>query len=88
MVGKPAGIFAAGWLAARALGARLPAGMTARDLFVVGCAAAIGFTVSLFVSVAAFPDGPERDAAKMGALLSLGAGVLASVAARWLGVRR
>jgi Na+:H+ antiporter, NhaA family len=88
LIGKPLGIFAGGWLAARALGLGLPAGMSLRDLFVVGCAAAVGFTVALFVSVVAFPPGPTQDAAKMGALFSLVAAALAMLAARLLGIER
>ena len=87
LVGKPAGICLCGWLGTR-LGFSLPEGMNNRDLFVVACAAAIGFTVALFVSVVAFPPGEIQDAAKMGALLSLIAGVLTVVAARLLGVRK
>ncbi len=88
LIGKPLGIFAGGWFAARALGLGLPAGMGLRDLFVVGCAAAVGFTVALFVSVVAFSPGPTQDAAKMGALLSLAAAVLTVIAARVLGAER
>jgi NhaA family Na+:H+ antiporter len=88
LVGKPVGIFAFGLLAARGLGLGLPRGMTERDLFVVGCVAAIGFTVALFVASVAFPAGPVQDAAKMGALFSFAAGGVAIVAGRLLGVAR
>jgi Na+:H+ antiporter, NhaA family len=87
-IGKPLGIVTAGWLAARMFRLPLPEGMTQADLFVVGCAASIGFTVALFVSVVAFPAGPIQDAAKMGALASVGAAGVTVVAARTLGVRR
>ena len=56
-----------------------------RDLIVVGCAASIGFTVALFVSVVAFPPGAVQDAAKMGALASIGAAGLTWIIARLLG---
>ncbi len=71
VVGKPLGIFTLGLLAARVFGFGLPAGMRLRDLFVLGCAAGIGFTVALFVATVAFPAGAVQDAAKMGALGSL-----------------
>ena len=87
LIGKPLGIVLGGWLAARA-GLGLPPGMQLRDLFVVGCAASIGFTVALFVSVVAFPPGPVQDAAKMGALASVGAALLTFAVARLLGVSR
>jgi len=79
--GKPVGIllFAGG---ARLLGARLPDGLHVGDLFVVGIAAAIGFTVSLFFATAAFPEGQALAETKMGALLSFVAAPLAIAASR------
>jgi hypothetical protein len=59
-----------------------------RDLIVVGCAASIGFTVALFVCGVAFPLGAIQDAAKMGALLSMGGALVTIALARALGVRR
>jgi NhaA family Na+:H+ antiporter len=86
LFGKPIGIllFSAG---ARLLGGRLPTALTVRDLVVVGTAAAIGFTVSLFFATAAFPGGAELAETKMGALLSFVAAPLAFVASRVLRVR-
>ena len=50
--------------------------------------AGIGFTVALFVSVAAFPTtGPVQDSVKMGALLSFGAAPLAIILGKVLGIR-
>jgi NhaA family Na+:H+ antiporter len=66
----------------------LPAGMRTSDLLVVGCVAAIGFTVSLFIASVAFHPGPVQDAAKMGALLSFGAAVMAIVAGKMLRVEK
>lgn len=82
MIGKPAGIFLFGWIAARPMGFGLPAGMRIVDLFVIGCVAAIGFTVSLFVASVAFDGGLVQDAAKMGALFSFGAALVAIAAGR------
>ena len=69
LLGKPVGIllFSA---VARLAGAHLPTGLRGGDLLLVGVAAAIGFTVSLFFATAAFPPGPALDETKMGALLS------------------
>jgi Na+:H+ antiporter, NhaA family len=86
LIGKPLGIFLFGWVASKVLGFGLPEGMAYRDLLVVGFAAGIGFTVALFVSVVAFPSGEVQDAARMGALASLGAGLLTIVVARLSGV--
>ncbi|MEM9009733.1 MAG: Na+/H+ antiporter NhaA [Pseudomonadota bacterium] len=80
LIGKPLGIWGFGWIAARPLGLGLPDGMRTSDLFVLGCVAAIGFTVALFVASVAFPAGDVQDAAKMGALLSFGAAAVSIIA--------
>jgi len=64
------------------LGARLPSGLRIGDLFVVGIAASIGFTVSLFFATAAFLPGIALAETKMGALLSFVAAPLALFASR------
>ena len=94
LVGKPAGILIFGWIAAHPLRLGLPAGMRTIDLFVVGCIAAIGFTVSLFIASVAF-DGSTmlrginvQDAAKMGALFSFGAAMISLVAGRLCRVQK
>lgn len=87
LVGKPLGIV--GFSSAGAVfGMRLPAGVTSRDLVVVGCAAAIGFTVALFFATAAFPPGPLLDETKLGALLTVSGAGLAIGAAALLKVGR
>lgn len=83
LVGKPVGVLIFGWIAARPLGLGIPEGMRVIDLVVIGCVAAIGFTVSLFFASAAFEPGPVQDAAKMGALFSFVAAAI-SIAAGWL----
>lgn len=82
VIGKPLGIFAFGWVAAYPMRLGLPEGMRPADLFVLGCVAAIGFTVSLFVASVAFPAGEVQDAAKMGALMSFAAAAIAIVAGK------
>ena len=77
LIGKPLGILAMGYFGAHVLKFGLPDGMKTSDLFVLGCVAAIGFTVSLFVASVAFAPGEVQDAAKMGALLSFFAAVVA-----------
>jgi NhaA family Na+:H+ antiporter len=83
LLGKPLGIllFSAG---ARLAGAHLPPGLRTSDLLLVGVAAAIGFTVSLFFATAAFPQGVALAETKMGALLSFVAAPLAIGLARVL----
>ena len=81
LFGKPLGILLFSG-AARLVGAHLPTGLRLGDLLVVGIAAAIGFTVSLFFATAAFPGGTALAETKMGALLSFVAAPLAFVASR------
>lgn len=86
IIGKPAGVLLFGWLAAGPMGLGLPAGMRTVDLFVIGCVAAIGFTVSLFIATVAFEGGAVQEAAKMGALFSFVAAVISIVAGKMTGV--
>ncbi|MBR9842928.1 MAG: Na+/H+ antiporter NhaA [Rhodobacteraceae bacterium] len=82
LIGKPVGILLMGWIAAVPLRLGIPEGMRIIDLVVIGCVAAIGFTVSLFVAAVAFDPGPVQDAAKMGALLSFAAAVISIIAGK------
>ena len=88
IVGKPVGILLLGWIAAVPMRLGLPEGMRIIDLFILGCIAAIGFTVSLFIASVAFDPGPVQDAAKMGALFSFGAAALSFIAAWIIGVEK
>jgi NhaA family Na+:H+ antiporter len=80
-LGKPLGILFFSSVA-RFAGARLAPGLRTGDVLVVGVAASIGFTVSLFFATAAFPDGAALAETKMGALLSFVAAPLALVVSR------
>ncbi len=82
LIGKPLGIWLLGTIAAGPMRLGLPEGMKNSDLFVLGCVAAIGFTVSLFIASVAFQPGIVQDAAKMGALFSFSAAILAFIAGR------
>ena len=86
LVGKPIGILLFSSLA-RVAGARLPSGLRMGELLVVGVAAFIGFTVSLFFATAAFPAGVALAETKMGALLSFVAAPLALLFSRAVRVR-
>ena len=94
LIGKPFGVLLFGWIAARPMGLGLPRGMRIIDLFVIGCVAAIGFTVSLFIATVAFDqsamlgDVRVQDAAKMGALFSFAAAIIAIVAGKLTGVQK
>lgn len=94
LIGKPIGILIFGWVAAHPLRLGLPSGMRTIDLFVIGCVAAIGFTVSLFIASVAFDNSVVveginvQEAAKMGALLSFFAAVVSIVAGKLCRVER
>ena len=88
LIGKPVGILLMGWIAAVPLKLGIPAGMRIIDLVVIGCVAAIGFTVSLFVASVAFETGPVQDAAKMGALFSFAAAAISLIAGRLFRVQK
>jgi Na+:H+ antiporter, NhaA family len=87
LAGKPFGImlFTAICVAA---GLQKPAGVTWNEMAVLGIIAGIGFTVALFFATAAFPPGSLLDEAKMGALLSFSAALLALAASVVLRVGR
>lgn len=85
ILGKMVGVTLCSYLADLA-GFRLPDGMSLRHLVVTSVIAGLGLTVALFVSGQAFTDPGVQGAAKMGALLSVLAGVFAYVLAIVLGV--
>jgi NhaA family Na+:H+ antiporter len=91
LVGKPVGITLSVLIGQKLLGLQLPAGMKYKHVITVGMVAAIGFTVALFVAVAAFHK-PSQLAVlsevKMGALASISAAFLAIIIAKLLGVSK
>ncbi len=88
LIGKPLGIVLFGLIAAKGLKFGFPEGMDWKDLVVLSCAAAIGFTVALFITTVAFKAGPIQDAAKMGALGSFGAAIVTFIAAKVMGTKK
>lgn len=94
LIGKPVGILIMGALAAHVFRLGLPAGMRTIDLLVIGCVAAIGFTVSLFIASVAFDANtmlgatPVQDAAKMGALFSFAAAIISIVVGKLCRVQK
>jgi NhaA family Na+:H+ antiporter len=88
LIGKPLGITVMTLFAEKGLKLQKPAGMDYRHVVTLGMVAGIGFTVALFVSVAAFTQaGAVQDSVKMGALLSFAAAPLAILIAKMLRVR-
>ena len=87
LAGKGLGVFAFGYLA-EMLGFQLPKGMLKKDLLMAGLIAGIGFTVALFVAGEAFTDPEIQGAAKMGAMLSFAAAIIAVPLGKFLGIRK
>lgn len=81
VAGKPLGILIATWAAER-VGFRRAEGLAWSAMLVLGVTAGIGFTVALFFTTASFEPGPTLDQAKLGALLSVSAGLLAIAAGK------
>jgi len=77
-VGKQVGVFGGAGLAIAARVARMPAGATWRQLYGVAVLCGIGFTMSLFIGLLAFPPEHE-DATKIGVL----AGSVVSALVGW-----
>ena len=85
IIGKPAGVLLAAWLALRLGVGTLPDGITLRHLAVLGVVAGVGFTMALFIAQLAFTDAHLLAAAKLGVLVaSTGAAVLGLICGRLL----
>ena len=87
LIGKTLGIFTFGAMA-EVLGFPLPDGVRKKELVVIGIIGGFGFTVALFIAGEAFIDPALQGAAKMGAMLSCVAAVVAIVVARALKIKR
>ena len=79
LIGKPAGVLLASWIVVKARLAVLAQGVTWGGMLVVGIAAAIGFTMAIFISELAFSDPDLLAVGKLGVLAATaiaGAGAL------------
>ena len=86
IVGKAIGITLFSWVGVK-LGFPLPEGMGTKHLLVASIIAGLGLTVALFVAGKAYEDPVFQDPAKMGAVLSAGAAIVAFVVGRLLKVK-
>ncbi len=68
LIGKPVGILAASALAVGTGVARLPEGVGWRHMLGVGCIAGIGFTMSLFIGMLAFPSDAYSAGVRIGVI--------------------
>ncbi len=66
--GKQLGVMAAAWLTVRTRLATLPAGASWRQFHGVAVLCGVGFTMSLFIGLLAFPDVAIQDEVKVGVL--------------------
>lgn len=81
--GKQAGVLLSIWLTVRLGIARMPAGATWRQIWGVALLCGIGFTMSLFIALLAFPDVVHATDAKLGILLgSIGAAIVGAAVLR------
>jgi len=85
-VGKQIGVFGVAWLLIKLRLAEQPDGSTFAQLYGVALICGVGFTMSLFIGLLAFPDAPAmQDAVKIGvlggSLISALAGMAVLVAA-------
>lgn len=88
VLGKPLGIIVSSWLLVRLGWCRLPPGMTWPWMWLIGCLAGIGFTMSIFIANLAFTDAALLSAAKLGVLIaSAAAGVMGLALGRVLVMR-
>jgi NhaA family Na+:H+ antiporter len=79
--GKQIGVFGAAWLAIRLGLAALPAHATWTQLYGVAMLCGIGFTMSLFIGLLAFPGAPHlEDSVKIGVLMGSIVSALAGTA--------
>ncbi|MFZ5605365.1 MAG: Na+/H+ antiporter NhaA, partial [Pseudomonadota bacterium] len=88
VAGKPLGIMLCSWALVRLGWCQLPEGMTWSWMWLIGCLAGIGFTMSIFIATLAFNDATLLSAAKLGVLVaSAVAGILGLLLGRILILR-
>lgn len=94
LFGKTIGILFFAVVGSKVLGLSLPKPMNLKQVVVLGCVAGIGFTVALFVTTVATGDNEILKAAgvdgmlKLGALLSFGAGPIALIISKVMGLKK
>ncbi|CCD91588.1 sodium-proton antiporter [Bradyrhizobium sp. ORS 375] len=89
-VGKQSGVFAATWLAIRLRLAQLPDGAAWHQVYGIAVLCGIGFTMSLFIGLLAFPASETlQNEVKVGVLLgSLLSGLFGMALLSWPGKRK
>lgn len=88
VLGKPLGIMGISWMCVRLRWCNLPEGMTWRWMWLIGCLAGIGFTMSIFIATLAFNDATLLSAAKLGVLIASAVAGIVGLLVGWFLVRR
>jgi NhaA family Na+:H+ antiporter len=86
--GKPLGVIGVSWLMVRLGWCRLPPGVSWGGIGVIGLLAGVGFTMSIFIALLAFPDANLLSAAKCGVLLGSFVAALLGLGWGWRYARR
>ncbi len=87
-LGKQAGVFTASRLALRLGLARLPEGVTMRQLYGAAVLCGIGFTMSLFINDLAFRGSPRGDEIKLAVFVGSLASAVGGLAILWAAGRK
>lgn len=69
-VGKPLGVILFSWVAVKMGWAVMPLGLRWRSISIIGMAAGIGFTMSIFIAELAFPSSDLLGVVKLGVLIA------------------
>ena len=87
--GKQVGVFASCWLVARLGWAERPSGASWLQVYGVAILCGVGFTMSLFIALLAFPNHPELiNAVKLGVLVGSVVSALVGAGVLWLAARK
>lgn len=83
-VGKQVGVLGFSYAATKIGIARLPSGVTWRQIYGVACLTGVGFTMSLFIGTLAFDSAAHLNEVRVGVLLgSIGSGILGYLVLRY-----
>ncbi|PZR26128.1 MAG: Na+/H+ antiporter NhaA [Citrobacter freundii] len=82
VIGKPVGIVTACYIMVRNKKAQMPEGVSWMQLTGAGLLAGIGFTMSIFIAMLAFPEPQWQDAAKVAVLIASFIAIIFAIA--WL----
>ena len=82
VIGKPVGVVTAAYIMVKNKKAQMPEGVSWMQLIGAGLLAGIGFTMSIFIAMLAFPDPQLQDAAKVAVLVASFIAIMLAIA--WL----